>query len=76
MRADSVFTEQEQDMLTDILISQFKLTETEVETILEQALKLSENASDFYQFTSKLNQYYSLDAENKNSLIIMGSCLC
>jgi len=65
MRADNVFSEQEQDMLTDILISQFKLTETEVETILKQALKLSENASDFYQFTSKLNQYYSLEQRIK-----------
>jgi uncharacterized tellurite resistance protein B-like protein len=61
MRADSAFTETEQAMLSNILINQFNLTESEVDTILEQALNLSENASDFYQFTSKLNQYYALD---------------
>lgn len=61
MRADSVFTETEQKALTIILIKQFDLTEPEVETILKQAFELSENASDFYQFTSRLNQHYTLD---------------
>jgi uncharacterized tellurite resistance protein B-like protein len=65
MRADSVFTEQEQDELSIILSKQFKLTEQEVSAILEQAFELSENASDFYQFTSKLNQQYSLDERIK-----------
>ena len=61
MRADSVFTETEQNELSAILRQQFNLTVVEVDTILEEAFKLSENAHDFYQFTSKLNQYYSLD---------------
>jgi len=61
MRADGVFTESEQDTLTDILVKQFNLSNDEVSTVLEQAFELSENASDFYQFTSKLNQHYSLD---------------
>ncbi len=65
MRADSVFTEKEQDELSTILIKQFDLTEQEVSSILEQAFELSENASDFYQFTSKLNQHYSLDERIK-----------
>lgn len=65
MRADSVFTEKEQDELSAILIKQFNLTAQEVETILEQAFELSENANDFYQFTSKLNQHYSLDERIK-----------
>lgn len=65
MRADSVFTEKEQDELSIILSKQFNLTEQEVKTILEQAFELSENASDFYQFTSKLNQHYSLDERIK-----------
>jgi len=60
MRADGIFSKEEQDTLTDILINQFNLTNIEVDTILAQALELSENASDFYQFTSQLNQYYSL----------------
>ena len=65
MRADSIFTEKEQDELSTILTKQFNLTEQEVSTILEQAFELSENASDFYQFTSKLNQHYSLDERIK-----------
>lgn len=65
MRADSVFTEHEQDELTLILTQQFNLTGQEVETILEQAFELSENANDFYRFTSKLNQHYSLDERIK-----------
>lgn len=65
MRADSIFTEQEQDELSAILAKQFHLTESEVNTVLTQAFELSENASDFYQFTSKLNQHLSLDERIK-----------
>lgn len=65
MRADSIFTEQEQDELSAILIKQFNLTKQEVGAILEQAFELSENANDFYQFTSKLNKHLSLDERIK-----------
>lgn len=65
MRADSVFTEQEQNQLSFILSKQFDLNGEEVEAILTQAFELSENASDFYQFTSKINQYYSLEERIK-----------
>ena len=65
MRADHVFTENEQDELSIILTKQFNLSGQEVETILVQAFELSENATDFYQFTSKLNQHYSLDERIK-----------
>jgi uncharacterized tellurite resistance protein B-like protein len=65
MRADNVFTEKEQIELEVILAKQFNLTKPEVSTILEQAFELSENANDFYQFTSKLNQHYSLEERIK-----------
>lgn len=61
MRADNVFTENEQNELSHILTTQFNLSQQEVESILEKAFELSENANDFYQFTSKINQSYSLD---------------
>lgn len=61
MRADSAFTESEQQKVSQLLIKQFSLAEHEVSDILQQAVKLSENASDFYQFTSKLNQHYTLE---------------
>jgi len=61
MRADNVYTDQEQQKLTEILNDKFNLTADEVTTVLAQAIELSENASDFYQFTSRLNQHYSLN---------------
>ncbi|QBG36982.1 TerB family tellurite resistance protein [Litorilituus sediminis] len=61
MRADSAFTESEQNKVAQLLIKQFSLTEHEVDEILQQAVKLSENASDFYQFTSQVNQHYTLE---------------
>jgi len=60
MRADEIFSEKEQEKLNRLLSKQFLLSDTEVSDILEKALELSENASDFYQFTSKINQHYSL----------------
>lgn len=65
MRADSVFTESEQNQLSSILVAQFDLNEDEVGSILEEAFHLSENANDFYQFTSTLNKHYSLDQRIK-----------
>jgi len=65
MRADAIFTEQEQNELSIILIKHFSLTKSESISLLEQAFELSENASDFYQFTSKINQHYSLEERIK-----------
>jgi len=65
MRADHIFTEEEQDKLKVILVKQFNLTEQEVTDLLEKAFQFSEDASDFYLFTSKLNQHYSLDERIK-----------
>ncbi len=65
MRADNVFTEEEQDKLSLLLSQQFSLSDDEISALLEQAFKLSENASDFYQFTSKINQHYSLEQRIK-----------
>jgi uncharacterized tellurite resistance protein B-like protein len=61
MRADGIFTELEQDKLKHLLMEQFSLSADDVLAIIEQAIHLSENASDFYQFTSRLNQFYSLE---------------
>lgn len=61
MRADGYLDVQEQQELTSLLTSQFSLDKLEVADIVKQALDLSENATDFYQFTSKINQLYSID---------------
>jgi uncharacterized tellurite resistance protein B-like protein len=65
MRADGVLDNQEQETLKSLLMMQFSLLDTEVENILEQAIHLSENASDFYQFTSTINKHYSLEQRKK-----------
>ncbi|TPH12209.1 TerB family tellurite resistance protein [Litorilituus lipolyticus] len=61
MRADNHYTIEEQTKLTHLLQNQFSLSDTEVTDIIEQAIQLSENANDFFQFTSQLNQHLSLD---------------
>ncbi|RHW76598.1 TerB family tellurite resistance protein [Colwellia sp. RSH04] len=61
MRADDNYTNEEQEKLTCLLQNQFSLSNDQVTDILEQAIQLSENANDFYQFTSQLNQHLSLD---------------
>ncbi len=65
MRADNVLTEGEQEKLRYLLAKQFSLSDAEVSDILEQAFSLSENASDFYQFTSRINQHCSLEQRIK-----------
>lgn len=60
MLADGVHDESEKLKLQKLISAQFKLTEEEVEDTIKQALALCENATDFYQFTSKINATYSL----------------
>ena len=61
MRADGHFAPQEQAHISEILMTQFQLSPAEVDEIIDQAIRLSEHATDFYQFTSKINQHYSLE---------------
>jgi len=65
MRADGHLSAQEQEKLNQILCRQFSLTTDEVDEIVNKAIELSEHATDFYQFTSKLNQNYGVDERIK-----------
>jgi uncharacterized tellurite resistance protein B-like protein len=65
MRADGEFSDEEQSKLTKVMKDTFCLSNDEVSEILASALELSNNATDFYQFTSKVNQHYSLDQRMK-----------
>jgi len=65
VRADGNFDKQEELKLSSLLERQFSLEKDEVKSIVNKALLLSEHATDFYQFTSKLNQYYSIDERIK-----------
>ena len=65
MRADAHLSAQEQEKLNQILCQQFSLSAEEVSEIITKAIELSEHATDFYQFTSKLNQNYGIDERIK-----------
>ena len=65
MLADGQLDANEQSKLNDIISTQFQLSELEVREIIKHALLLCESATDFYQFTSKINQNYSLEQRLK-----------
>jgi len=65
MLADGQLDNAEQQKLKDIISSQFQLTQDEVTEIIKHSLLLCENATDFYQFTSKINANYSLEQRVK-----------
>jgi uncharacterized tellurite resistance protein B-like protein len=65
MLADGQLETAEQKKLNDIISKQFQLTPDEVSEIIKHALVLCENATDFYQFTSKINEKYSLEQRIK-----------
>jgi len=61
MKSDGLMADAEQQHLATVLSTEFSLTAMEVDDIIENAIHLSENANDFYQFTSILNQHYSTE---------------
>ena len=65
MLADGQLDRAEQKKLHDIISSQFQLSTEEVKEIIAHALTLCENATDFHQFTSKINSHYSLEQRVK-----------
>ncbi|AWB58969.1 TerB family tellurite resistance protein [Colwellia sp. Arc7-D] len=65
MLADGQLETTEQKKLNDIISTQFQLTPDEVSEIINHSLALCENATDFYQFTSKINEKYSLEQRVK-----------
>ena len=61
MRADGKFNQHEQAKLALLLVEQFNLNEDEVKQIIEQALIQSEQATDFYRYTSKINEHFTIE---------------
>ncbi len=59
MRADLNVSDQEKNQLRKILGTHFKFEETEIDRILEQAGQENHAATDYYQFTSLINEHYS-----------------
>ena len=61
LRADGHFDQQEQAKLALLLVEQFNLNEEEVKEVIDQALIQSEQATDFYRYTSKINQHFTIE---------------
>ncbi len=61
MLADGQLDESEQNKLSTILSQQFQLSNEEVKDIIQRSLAICEDSTDFYQFTSKINDNYSTE---------------
>ena len=61
MLADGQLDASEQNKLSTILSKKFQLSNEEVKDIIQRSLTICENATDFYQFTSKINDNYSTE---------------
>ncbi len=61
MRADGHFDQKEQAKLALLLVEQFQLNEKEIKEIIDQALLQSDQATDFYRYTSKINQHFTIE---------------
>ena len=61
MKADGLLAEEEQVHIATVLTKHFPLSPIEVDDLIEQAMALSDNANDFYQFTSVLNKHYKIE---------------
>ncbi|NMP31880.1 TerB family tellurite resistance protein [Thalassotalea sp. M1531] len=59
MKADGLITNEEQQHVATVLTKHFPLTPIEVDDLINAAIELSENANDFYRFTSTINKQYS-----------------
>ena len=61
MRADGQLQQQERELLAHIISEEFSISEEEVVEIIEKGIILSDQAVDFYQFTSLINSHYSIE---------------
>ena len=61
IRADGEYTQEEKNTLNTIMQTKFHLSKDEAVEVLNTATSLSENSTDFYQFTNNINQHYNLE---------------
>ncbi|HHJ34644.1 MAG TPA: TerB family tellurite resistance protein [Gammaproteobacteria bacterium] len=59
LHADEQVTEQEELRLNQLLKQRFKLSEAEIASLIDLANNEKHEATDYYQFTSLLNEHYS-----------------
>jgi uncharacterized tellurite resistance protein B-like protein len=61
MKADGTLQEEEKQSLKTFILAQFNMEEELINETIQTALKVSDNATDFYQFTKKINQHYTIE---------------
>ncbi|MGB1198786.1 MAG: TerB family tellurite resistance protein [Thalassotalea sp.] len=61
MRADGKLDDEEIKLLSEQINHSFGLTQDEIAQLIQQAISTSEHATDFYRFTSKINQHYTIN---------------
>ncbi|WP_448565582.1 tellurite resistance TerB family protein [Thalassotalea ganghwensis] len=59
MKADGTLAQEEIHHISEQVSLRFTLNKEEVDELIQQAMSTSEHATDFYQFTSKINRHYS-----------------
>ena len=59
IQVDDAITTEEEEKIRQLLNRKFQLSPTEVESLLELASKKQHEATDYFEFTSLLNQHYS-----------------
>jgi len=67
MRAEPAIDESERRAVIAALRSEFALADDEVEPLLQRAMQASRDATDYYEFTSQINE--SFDMPRKLTLI-------
>jgi uncharacterized tellurite resistance protein B-like protein len=60
MRAEPGVGEPERRVVVDALRSEFMLGDNEVQSLLQRALLTSREATDYYEFTSRINEGFDL----------------
>ncbi|MET1255745.1 TerB family tellurite resistance protein [Aliikangiella maris] len=62
---DNEISHDEQAALRQILVEHYELTNSELDTVMQLANQELNQATDYYQFTSLINQHFSLDNKIK-----------
>jgi uncharacterized tellurite resistance protein B-like protein len=65
MRADGEIKEAEHRAVSDAIREQFGLTTDEAKTLLRLAETEAEKATDYYRFTTLINEHFSADQKEK-----------
>jgi len=61
MKADGILQGEEKQSLKAFILAQFNMKEDAINEIIKIALKVSDDATDFYQFTKKINHHYTIE---------------